>query len=229
MFEVKNLSVVINKKPILKDINFSIADNKTVLLAGVSGSGKTSLIQAIMQLMPRKTGNFFIDTRPVKHEDYQRMVLIPDNLPYTGKQTLNDLLNFMKAFYPNYSDERLKQINETLKLDLTSQLANLSKGNQAKANLLAGLSVDADYYLMDEPFSGIDFIARDSIVQLFTTELFIDKGVLLSTHEINSIDLLVDEALIIHDGKIVRSFDTESVREIEGKSINDYILEVYHE
>ena len=71
------------------------------------------------------------------------------------------------------------------KLNVKDRVGELSKGNTAKLNLLLGLSVDADYVLMDEPFSGIDIFSREQIASVFTSHLIEERGVIITTHEIN--------------------------------------------
>jgi len=95
-------------------------------------------------------------------------------------------------------------------------------------NLLLGLALDSDYVLMDEPFSGIDIFTREEIANVFTSHLVEDRGVLITTHEINDIEHLIDRVIILDEGVIIKQFDTEQVREQEGKSVIDVMREVYN-
>ena len=61
---------------------------------------------------------------------------------------------------------------------MTDKIQDLSKGNVAKVNLLMGLSLDVDYILMDEPFSGIDIFTREQIADVFSSRFIEDRGVL---------------------------------------------------
>ena len=106
-------------------------------------------------------------------------------------------------------------------------IQQLSKGNVAKFNLLLGLSLDVDFVLMDEPFSGIDIFSREQIVQLFTSDLLEGIGVILTSHEIEDIEYIVDKAILLDEGKVIKEFYAEQVREEEGKSIVDVMREVY--
>lgn len=94
-------------------------------------------------------------------------------------------------------------------------------------NLLLGLALDVEYVLMDEPFSGIDIFTREQISEVFTSYLVENKGVLITTHEINEIEFIVDRAILMDDGKISREFNVEEVRETEGKSIVDIMRDTY--
>ncbi len=80
---------------------------------------------------------------------------------------------------------------------------------------------------MDEPFSGIDMFSREKITEVFTSDLIEDRGVLFTTHEIAEMERLMDKAVLLQDGKIIRSFDCEVMRYEEGKSVRDVMREVY--
>ena len=133
----------------------------------------------------------------------------------------------MARYYPNYNEERARKLLRFFRLREDEQISNLSKGNVAKVGLLLGLVVDSDYLIMDEPFSGIDIFTREEVAKVFTEELIGDRGVLISTHEIQDIEALVDTAVLLDRGRIVETFSPEEVRDLEGKSIVDVMREVY--
>src|SRR5690625_6233023 len=112
------------------------------------------------------------------------------------------------------------------KLNKEDKISNLSKGNTAKVNLLLGLALDVDYILMDEPFSGIDIFGREQIADVFTSHLIEDRGVIITTHEINEIEHLIDKAILLNDGKVVKEFNKKKIREKEGKTVIDVMREV---
>lgn len=80
---------------------------------------------------------------------------------------------------------------------------------------------------MDEPFSGIDIFSREQIANVFTSHLIENRGVIITTHEINDIEHLIDKAVLIGDGRVLREMNVEEIREIEGKSVVDVMREVY--
>ena len=89
------------------------------------------------------------------------------------------------------------------------------------------MALDVDYLLMDEPFSGIDIFSREQIAEVFTSHLIEDRGVIITTHEINDIEHLIDKAVLIDNGEVLKEFNVEEVRENEGKSVVDVMREVY--
>src|SRR5690625_236640 len=116
---------------------------------------------------------------------------------------------------------------QIVQLDKEERNCNLSKGNTAKLNLLLGLALDVDYVLMDEPFSGIDIFSREQIADVFTSHLVEDRGVIITTHEINDIEHLIDDVVLLDNGIVLKQFNAEQVREEQGKSVIDVMREVF--
>ena len=89
------------------------------------------------------------------------------------------------------------------------------------------MALEVDYLLMDEPFSGIDIFSREQITEVFTTHLIEDRGVIITTHEIDEIEYLVDNVVLLDNGIVVKQFNAEQMREEEGKSIVDVMREAF--
>ena len=154
-------------------------------------------------------------------------MFIPDAITMLPQMTIQQAMQFMDDFYESWNEKRAKELLDFFKLEEGNKISNLSKGNTAKINLLLGLALDVDYLLMDEPFSGIDIFSREQIADVFTSHLVEDRGVIITTHEISDIEHLIDKAVILNDGTVVKSFYTEEMREKEGKSVIDVLREVH--
>lgn len=140
---------------------------------------------------------------------------------------IQEALDYMATYYTSFSARKAAELLEFFQLNREQRISQLSKGNLAKLNLLLGMSLETEYILMDEPFSGIDLLTREQIAQVFTTELLNGRGVLISTHEINDIEHLIDKVVLLQSGSVVREFYPEDVRAEEGKSILDVMREEY--
>jgi ABC-2 type transport system ATP-binding protein len=134
---------------------------------------------------------------------------------------------FMSDFYTSWNPERANQLMGFFKLKEENRISELSKGNTAKLNLMLGLSLDVNYVLMDEPFSGIDMFSREQIADVFASHLIEDRGVIITTHEIGDIEHLIDKVILLDNGSVLKEFNTEEMREEEGKSVVDVMREVY--
>ncbi|MCW6662368.1 ABC transporter ATP-binding protein [Aerococcaceae bacterium NML190073] len=226
MLEIKRLKKSFGKKHVLKEVNFTVKPGEITCLVGVNGTGKTTVMNAIMQLFPIDEGELLIDGEPITVDNFSRISYIPDQIIVLKDWTIHEALTFMRTFYPNFNEKKALEVLDFFKLHVTDRIADLSKGTVAKVNLVMGLALDSDYLIMDEPFSGIDILSREQIAQVFTTKLVEGKGVLLSTHEINEIEHLIDRVVLLQDGRVARDFYLETLRETEGKSVIDVLREV---
>lgn len=226
MIEVKNVKKSYGRKAVLRDISFTAKKGEITCLIGVNGVGKTTILNAIMGLTPIDGGEILIDGKKLTKETYEKVAYIPDSITMLPSMRIKDAFAFMNDFYTSWNEKRANELLTFFKLNLEDKINSLSKGNKMKVNLLLGLALDADFILMDEPFSGIDVFSREQITKVFTSHLIEDRGVIITTHDIREIEHLIDQAVILDNGIILKSFYPEKIREEEGKSIIDVLREV---
>ncbi|SPU38463.1 ABC transporter ATP-binding protein [Lysinibacillus capsici] len=227
MIEVKNVNKKYGRKQVLKDISFTAEKGEITCLIGINGVGKTTIMKAIMALTPINSGEILMDGEKITKESFEKITFIPDTITMLPQMKINEAFVFMADFYKSWNPQRAEELLQFFKLDPNERIANLSKGNTAKVNMLLGLSLDVDYLLMDEPFSGIDIFSREQIAEVFTSHLIEERGVIITTHEISDIEHLIDKAVLMDGGAVLREFSVEEVRENEGKSVVDVMREVY--
>lgn len=227
MIEVKNVSKTFRRKHVLQNMSFTANKGEITCLIGVNGAGKTTVMKAIMGLTPIHSGDIRIDGETLTSASYEKVAYIPDRLSVMPSYTIAEAFEFMRSFYTVWNEARALELLAFFQLSLDQKIETLSKGNTAKVNLLLGLALDVDYLLMDEPFSGIDLFSREQIASVFTSHLIENRGVLITTHEIQDIEMLIDKAILIDDGAVLHEMNVEETREMEGKSIVDVMREVY--
>jgi len=227
MIEVKNVTKKYGRKVVLDNISFTANKGEITCLIGINGVGKTTILNAIMGLIPINKGEILINGEKINKNSYEKIAYIPDAMTMLPQMKISEAMEFMSDFYQCWNQKRALEILEFFKLKESDRISDLSKGNTAKVNLLLGLALDVDFLLMDEPFSGIDIFSREQIAEVFTSHLIEDRGVIITTHEINDIEHLLDKVILLDQGRIIKEFNTEEVREQEGKSVVDVMREVY--
>jgi ABC-2 type transport system ATP-binding protein len=227
MIEVNRISKHYGKKKVLNEISFLAEKSQITCLIGLNGVGKSTILKAIMGLTPINGGSILIDGQPINKRIYEKVSFIPDTLTMPSQMKIGETIHFMQDYYVNWNGKRALELLEFFKLNEQDRIGDLSKGSAAKVNLMLGLSLNADYVLMDEPFSGIDLFSREQIANVFTSDLMEDRGVIMTTHEIQEVEHLIDKVILLDQGKVLKEFSTEEMRLQEGKSVVDVMKEVY--
>ncbi|MBB6695282.1 ABC transporter ATP-binding protein [Cohnella xylanilytica] len=226
MIEVVNVRKRYRRRYVLDGLSFAAEKGRITCLAGLNGAGKSTALKVIMGLAPYQEGAVRLDGKPIDRSSRERISFVPDRIAMPSSMKLADALQFMADFYASWNGARARELMRFFDLKEGDKVGSLSKGMAAKFNLVLGLAPDTDYVVMDEPFSGIDVFGREAVASVFSSEWVEGRGVLITTHEIAEIEHLIDHVVLLKDGRAVRSFDTERVRDEEGKSVVDVMREV---
>ena len=227
MIEVKNVKKKYKKVKALDDVSFSIEEGKITCILGVNGMGKSTILKAIAGLVKPDSGEILIDGEKFSQQTYNKLAFVPDIDIHFNHLNIKETFEFMKLFYKNWDEKRAYEMLEMFSLTDDQMISRLSKGNKARVKIIIGFAQRAKYTLLDEPFSGIDIFKREEFIKAILTFMEDDESIVITTHEIDEIEQIVDEVIILNNGKVADIFHAEEVRQNEGKSIVDKMREVY--
>lgn len=224
MLEVRGLQKSYGrKKNVLNDVSFTVPLNQLTCLIGLNGEGKSTILKAIMGLIPVDAGTITIDG-----ENKQDCItFVPDLSTMPSYMSVGEAIAYMRDHYPDWNPQVADELMGFFKLVATDRIANLSKGNKAKVNLLIGFAMNRPYLLLDEPLAGIDLFTKEQIAWIFSSHYMEGKGILMTTHEIAEVEHLIDRVIFLQNGTIIQEEDSEEMRELYGKSVQDRMREVY--
>ena len=231
VLEVHDLTVSYDKKPVLWDVDFTIPYGNLVGIIGPNGAGKSTLIKAIMNLVPKGSGYVklyddtldnvrykisYVPQRESVDWDFPASVL---DVVLMGRYGKKGLLKRLSKKDKEIAYESLKRVNM---LDFANrQISQLSGGQQQRTFLARALAQEADLYLMDEPFAGVDAATERSIVELLLEMRKEGKTIVVVHHDLQSaIDyfdwILLLNTRLVASGPTEKVFTTELLQETYG-------------
>lgn len=228
MLQINNLTYRKNLKTILKDINLTVESGKIVALLGENGAGKTTLMRLIAGLANNYKGQIQVDEK-IKADERKAIISMSDSLKGLSSSTsIKWLKEFYERVFSDFDLNQFEELEEFMKLNDEMKLGQLSKGMEEKLAIVLTLSRHAKLYLLDEPFSGIDPMARKKIINSILLWKDEDSTLIISDHFVNEISSLLDEVIIIKDQKILSQISAEEIRQT-GQTIEEYYTNFYGE
>ena len=228
LLEIENLTYRKNLKVILKDINLNLKHGKIVALLGENGAGKTTLMRIIAGINKNFRGMVAIDgVQSVA--DRKRVISFSDSLSGFKESTkVAKIINFYEYLYDDFDKNKFKQLQKFMRLNEDLRLSEMSKGMREKLIIALTFSRQAELYLLDEPFSGIDAMARKKIISSIILWKADEATILISDHFVNEIASMLDEVVVVKDKTIYCHKSTEEIREND-QSIEEFYENIYGE
>ena len=160
-------------------------------------------------------------------ESKKAVSYLPDKNYLDDSQNINSILRLFKDFYADLNEETALSMLADLKIDPKRRFKHLSKGNKEKVQLILVMSRDADLYLLDEPIAGVDPVAREYILDTIIKNYNRKGTIIISTHLIADVERVLDEVIFINKGNILLHENTEHIKSVHNKSIDEYFREVF--
>ena len=215
------------EKTALDGIDLELDFGRIVGLLGPNGSGKTTLLKLANGLLQPTEGRIRIAGMAPGPETKELVSYLPDAEWLPDWMQVGELVQMFQDFYPDFDPAKAREMLDRLGIVPKARLKTLSKGNKEKVQLVLAMSRNARLYLLDEPIGGVDPAARDYILNTIISNYSKDATVVISTHLIEDIEPVLDEAVFLKDGRIFAHRAVDDIRETEGKSVDAYFREVF--
>ncbi len=205
MLEVSHLTKRYGKVLACNDLSFTLQPGTVTVLLGPNGAGKSTLMKSVIGFL-RYEGRITVDGHPNKTPEARRLLgYIPELPTLYPNLTVTEHMEFLaRAYRLKDYKPRIQALLDQFELsDKGRKFGDeLSKGMQQKLNLCLGLLPQPQMLLMDEPMIGLDPHAIKELKQTIEKMAAEGKTVLVSTHIIDSVDMLWDRTLIMQNGVI---------------------------
>ena len=222
-----NLNKNFKDKQVLKDINLIIPRGKIIGLLGKNGTGKSTLIKLLNDLLTPTSGEILINGEKVGVNSKKIISYLPERTYLDKSMTVEKVINYFEEFYDNFDSKKARKLLKDLDLDVNQKLNKMSKGMQEKVQLVLVMSRKADLYILDEPLGGVDPATRDYILDTILNNFDEGASVIISTHLISDIEKILDEVIFIDKGKIILQDSAEELRKNENESIDEFFRRMF--
>ena len=208
--QVENVTGGFTQLPVLKNIDFSIADGELVGLIGLNGAGKSTTIKEIIGLLQPHTVKITINGLSLKEDPqaYRKQIgYIPETPSLYEELTLKEHIEVTAMAYDIPKDVALQRAERLLKtFRLENKLdwfpANFSKGMKQKVMVLCAFLIEPSLYIIDEPFLGLDQLAINALLELMNEMKQTGASILMSTHILATAEKYCDKFILLHNGEI---------------------------
>ncbi len=214
-------------KTAVNGINFDAEKGKIYALLGPNGSGKTTLMKIIAGLVKPTSGTLTYKGNPIGVESKKRVAYMSTEPFFYNFMSVEDVGKYYKDFFEDFDVKRYEELIERMELGMKDKTKTLSSGLAAKLKIAATLARKAELYMLDEPLNGIDIIAREKIINTILESAREDSSMLISSHLVDELEKIIDNAVFIKNGSVVLYGDAEELRASHGKSIVELYKEIY--
>ncbi|WP_091601636.1 ABC transporter ATP-binding protein [Arthrobacter koreensis] len=226
MLQVRNLTRRFGDKTAVDSVTFDIPSGQMTGFVGANGAGKTTTMRMIMGVLSTTSGEILLDGAPLDAEARSSFGYMPEERGLYPKQPILDQLVYLGQLHRMSSSDARKGATELLERfglggRTKDKLESLSLGNQQRVQIAASLLHKPSVLILDEPFSGLDPVAVDSMVELLRERTSAGVPVLFSSHQLDLVDRLCDNMVVLQQGKVIASGTGDDLR---AKAVNRHRL-----
>jgi len=227
MLESRELTKKFGAKTAVDNVSLSMEPGHVYAMLGPNGSGKTTWMKMAAGLVKPTSGEVFFNGTPVGLESRRDVAYMSTEPYFYDWMTIESAGKYYNDFFEDFSMETYLRMLSDMDLNEKDKIRTLSSGMVAKMKIALTLARDAKVYMLDEPFNGIDLLARDEIRTAVLEAAVPGKLLLLSSHLVEEMEAIADRAVFIRKGKLIEVRDLEEMRETDGVSMADRYREIF--
>lgn len=203
--EVRGISKRFGSFTALHDVTFSVQRGEVFGYVGPNGSGKTTTIRALLDLVRADSGELRVlgsDPRRSSAQERRRVGYLPGELALWPRMSGRRVLEELGRLRALDDMSRAEELAERFRIDLDRRVGDLSKGNRQKLGVIQAFMHDPDLVILDEPSSGLDPLMQLELQALIREHAESGRTVFVSSHVMTEIERMAHRVAIIHDGRI---------------------------
>lgn len=208
-------------KEVLHGINLETSSGSSTAFLGRNGAGKTTTIRILMDVFKADSGKILIDGAPIDRKEIKLGYLPEERGMYAKTAILDQLIYFgrIKGLDKKESHDNALELLEKVKLSeyKSKNLDTLSKGNQQKIQIIQTFINKPDIIILDEPFSGLDPVNSQILIDLIKEAVSSGTLLIFSSHQMSHVENFCDNIALIKDGKNVLTGNLKEIKKNMGE------------
>ncbi len=234
MINIIDISKKFNTTDALSGVSFDVHEGEILGLLGENGAGKSTLLRIISTMLHPTSGTAVVNGYDIiKNPKEVRKtvgILFGSEVGLYERLTARENIEYfaqLNGMNKNDSDKRINYLIERFSFAdyADKQVGTFSKGMKQKVSIARSIVHDPSVMLFDEPESGLDFKAARIVFDFMETCKSEGKSIIFSSHSMESIKNYSDNMVVLHKGKVVKSFDVQEYREkYTDREINDILF-----
>lgn len=213
-------------KKALTDVSIRLEQGRIYGLLGENGSGKTTWMKIIAGLTKPTSGEIRFEGHRWFYGDKAQIAYMCTEPFFYSFLDIDGVGRYYKDFFEDFDEKKYYEMIRRMGLEGKLRVKDLSTGMTAKLKVAATLSRKAALYLLDEPFNGIDYKAKEEVLDMILDTAGEQNTFVISTHMIDEIESFIDEAIFVKDGEVIRQVSVEEERMESGKSVADIYMDI---
>jgi ABC-2 type transport system ATP-binding protein len=222
IIEVTRLTKYYGKARGIVDVSFNEEEGEIFGFIGPNGAGKSTTIRLLLSLIHPTSGSarvFGKDVVTHGPEIRRDIGYLPSEVYYYEGMKVIDLLKYSASFYDRDCTQRMRELSETMELEMNRRISDLSYGNKKKVGIVQGLLHSPKLLFLDEPTAGLDPLMQRRFFDLVREENARGVTVFFSSHILGEVQRLCTRVGIIREGRIVEISDIRTLQQNNYKKV----------
>jgi len=214
--EASGVTIRYGRKTAVDDVSLSVQPGSVYALLGRNGSGKSSLIRALLGQLRTDRGSANLlgeDAWTHRRRLMDRVGVVPEEADAPPEMRVGELAWFSSRLYSRWAQNAFDERMDRFGIAQRARFGELSKGQKKQVSLALALAIRPELIVLDDPTLGLDVVARKSLFEEVIADMA-DRGltVFITTHDLGPVEAIADRVGILKDGRLVLDEDVETLK-----------------
>lgn len=235
MIKINNLTKTYGNNTVLENINLVVKKGQVYSLLGKNGAGKTTLINLILNMLIPDEGSIEVMDKPntqLSTLDKKRLGIVGDDLALIEEFTGYEYLMFVGKIYKIPTDVLKKRLTDLFQYffenedDIRKPMAKYSTGMKKKIAFCSAILNTPDLLILDEPFSGLDPLVANQMVQFLKKYQSSERAIFISSHDLSYVEKVSTHIGVLNETKLVYNAPIQDFTENGKNELDDALLKI---